>query len=161
MLMLATTESTLVARNAACRQGRRVRFYNAASLVNELLSAQHELMNINKLSYQWRNRFPVSRHCVWTTHIVTQGVPGHRSPIERCDICVLVRSANEPGHGLDGTFRSRGAGGDEGNAATSETHTSWAMSELAVEAATVDHALRSKGELFFLALLCYICYTLF
>ncbi|GAC1664300.1 MAG: IS21-like element helper ATPase IstB [Ktedonobacteraceae bacterium] len=28
---------------AACRQGHRVRFYNAASLVNELLSAQHEL----------------------------------------------------------------------------------------------------------------------
>src|SRR5260370_2269331 len=28
---------------AACRQGKRVRFYNVASLVNDLLSAQHEL----------------------------------------------------------------------------------------------------------------------
>src|SRR5258708_933937 len=28
---------------AACRQGKRVRFYNVATLVNELLSAQHEL----------------------------------------------------------------------------------------------------------------------
>jgi DNA replication protein DnaC len=28
---------------AACRQGRRVRFYNAANLVNDLLSAQQEL----------------------------------------------------------------------------------------------------------------------
>ncbi|HEX6554538.1 MAG TPA: IS21-like element helper ATPase IstB [Ktedonobacteraceae bacterium] len=28
---------------AACRQGRRVRFYNVATLVNDLISAQHEL----------------------------------------------------------------------------------------------------------------------
>jgi DNA replication protein DnaC len=28
---------------AACRQGKRVRFYNVATLVNDLLSAQHEL----------------------------------------------------------------------------------------------------------------------
>jgi DNA replication protein DnaC len=28
---------------AACRQGRRVRFYNVATLVNDLLAAQHEL----------------------------------------------------------------------------------------------------------------------
>src|SRR5258708_35888046 len=28
---------------AACRQGKRVRFYNVASLVNDLLSAQQEL----------------------------------------------------------------------------------------------------------------------
>jgi DNA replication protein DnaC len=28
---------------AACRQGRRVRFYNVATLVNELIAAQHEL----------------------------------------------------------------------------------------------------------------------
>src|SRR5436190_19804586 len=28
---------------AACRQGRRVRFYNVATLVNDLIAAQHEL----------------------------------------------------------------------------------------------------------------------
>jgi DNA replication protein DnaC len=28
---------------AACRQGRRVRFYHVATLVNELIAAQHEL----------------------------------------------------------------------------------------------------------------------
>jgi DNA replication protein DnaC len=34
----------------ACRQGRRVRFYNVATLVNDLLAAQHELKLSRMLS---------------------------------------------------------------------------------------------------------------
>jgi DNA replication protein DnaC len=48
---------------AACRQGYRVRFYNAATLVNELLQAQdeHRLPKFLNINYNSLNHSPFCR----------------------------------------------------------------------------------------------------